>query len=201
MFVRLAGWMALLARFPAGRSAASRCQARAADRASGAGEPGLGYKRIQGGLLGLGHQRRASKVRRAPKACGSARATAPLAPHGGSSCTPRPRPCWRTTPSMSTARSPCAASKQVRARRCQGLLELRAGNRHNVTCGHLVSPSPGFDSLKDHEVAVSPHTDTPATGKPVTAGSATPYTTPVDVNRPPHGLVVAGIFVSAADGA
>ena len=39
---------------PQGRSATGRCQARAADRASGAGEPGLGYKRIQGELLGLG---------------------------------------------------------------------------------------------------------------------------------------------------
>jgi hypothetical protein len=199
MFVRLAGWMALLARFPQGRSAASRCQARAADRASGAGEPGLGYKRIQGGLLGLGHQRRASTVRRVPKACGSARATAPLAPHGGSSCTPRPRPCWRTTSSMSTARSPCAASKQVRARRCQGLLELRAGTMSRAAISFLLHPD--WTPLKDHEVAVSPHADTPATGKPVTAGSGTPYTTPVDVNRPPHGLVVAGIFVSAADGA
>ena len=28
-------------------------------------------------------------------------------------------------------------TEQVRARRCQGLLELRAGNRHNVTCGHF----------------------------------------------------------------
>jgi hypothetical protein len=60
---------------------------------------------------------------------------------------------------------------------------------------------PDWTPLKDHEVAVSPRADMPATGKPVTAGSATPYTTPVDVNRPPRGLVVAGIFVSAADGA
>jgi hypothetical protein len=41
----------------------------------------------------------------------------------------------------------------------------------------------GFDSLKDHEVAASVHADTPAKDEPVTAGSATPYTTPVDVNR------------------
>jgi hypothetical protein len=31
-------------------------------------------------------------------------------------------------------------------------------------------------------VAVSRHADTPAKNEPVTAGSATPYTTPVDVN-------------------
>jgi hypothetical protein len=33
-------------------------------------------------------------------------------------------------------------------------------------------------------VAVSGHADTPYFGRPVTAGSATPYTTPVDVNEP-----------------
>ena len=31
-------------------------------------------------------------------------------------------------------------------------------------------------------MAVSGHADTPSTGRPVTTGSATPYTTPVDVN-------------------
>ncbi len=31
-------------------------------------------------------------------------------------------------------------------------------------------------------MAVSGHADTPRIGRPVTAGSATPYTTPVDVN-------------------
>src|SRR6266508_4280917 len=31
--------------------------------------------------------------------------------------------------------------EQVRARRLQRVLEPGAGNRHNVTCGHLVSPS------------------------------------------------------------
>ena len=32
-------------------------------------------------------------------------------------------------------------------------------------------------------MAVSRHADTPAKDEPVTAGSATPYTTPVDVNE------------------
>src|SRR5262249_52103858 len=55
--------------------------------------------------------------------------------------------------------------QQIRARRLQRLLEPRARNRHNVTCGHFVLLRLVDSNSKDHEVAVSGHADTPATGQ------------------------------------
>jgi hypothetical protein len=73
-------------------------------------------------------------------------------------------------------------AQQVRARRCQGLLELRAGNRHNVTCGHFALLRCSETTSKDREVAASHHGDTPYSGNSVTSVLVTPYTTSVDVN-------------------
>ena len=51
--------------------------------------------------------------------------------------------------------------QHIRARRCQGLLELRAGNRHNVTYGHFALLRCHESTSKDREVAASHHGDTP----------------------------------------
>ena len=51
--------------------------------------------------------------------------------------------------------------QHIRARRCQGLLELRAGNRHNVTYGHFALLRLELPIPKDREVAASHHGDTP----------------------------------------
>src|SRR6185437_14257637 len=72
--------------------------------------------------------------------------------------------------------------QHVRARRCQGLLELRAGNRHNVTYGHFALLRCSEITSKDREVAASLHGDTPYSGNSVTPVPVTPYTTSVDVN-------------------
>ena len=67
--------------------------------------PRMGYKRIQGELLGLGIRVSASTVRRVLR-----RLRIPSAPHrsaaarpGGSSSAARPRRCWRAISSTSTA--------------------------------------------------------------------------------------------------
>src|SRR5262249_48331608 len=52
--------------------------------------------------------------------------------------------------------------EHIRARRSERLLEPRAGNRHNVTCGHFVLLRLVVSTSKDHEVAVSGHADTPS---------------------------------------
>ena len=79
-------------------------------------------------------------------------------------------------------------AQQVRARRCQGLLELRAGNRHNVTCGHFALLRCSETTSKDREVAASHHGDTPYSGNSITSVPVTPYTTSVDVNVLTCGL-------------
>src|SRR6185437_11466822 len=76
-------------------------------------------------------------------------------------------------------------AQHVRARRGQGLLELRAGNRHNVTCGHFALLRCSETTSKDREVAASHHGDTPHSGNSVTSVPVTPYTTSVDVNERP----------------
>jgi hypothetical protein len=60
---------------------------------------------------------------------------------------------------------------------------LRAGNRHNVTCGHFALLRCIETTSKDREVAASHHGDTPHSGKTVTSVPVTPYTTSVDVNK------------------
>ena len=75
--------------------------------------------------------------------------------------------------------------QHVRARRRQGLLELRAGNRHNVTCGHFSLLRCSETTSKDREVAAWHHGDMPHSGKTVTSVPVTPYTTSVQVNPDP----------------
>ena len=77
--------------------------------------------------------------------------------------------------------------QQVRARRCQGLLELRAGNGHNVTCGHFALLRCSETTSKDREVAASHHGDTPYSGNQSHSVPVTPYTTSVDVNAAGEG--------------
>jgi hypothetical protein len=48
-------------------------------------------------------------------------------------------------------------------------------------------------------VAVSRHADTPSQGGSVTAGSSTPYTTPVDVNQARQNNLFGAAFESAED--
>ena len=86
------------------------------------------------------------------------------------------------------ANSRIIARSTVRARRRQGLLELRAGNRHNVTCGHFALLRWTETTSKDREVAASHHGDTPYSGNSVTSVPVTPYTTSVDVNFTILGL-------------
>ncbi len=65
--------------------------------------------------------------------------------------------------------------QQIRARRREGLLELRGSNRHNVTYGHFVLLRLGLSTSKDHEVAASRHTDTPTLDETVRTEQA-PHT-------------------------
>jgi hypothetical protein len=73
----------------------------------------------------------------------------------------------RTSTSASIIR--CANSRTIsrstiRARRCQGLLELGARDQHNVTCGYFALLRCSEATSKDREVATSLHGDTPYSG-------------------------------------
>src|SRR5262249_47017080 len=65
------------------------------------------------------------------------------------------------------AEPPDHPPEPIRARRCQGLLELRAANRHNVTYGHFALLRCSETTSKDREVAASHHGDTPYSGNSV----------------------------------
>jgi hypothetical protein len=52
----------------------------------------------------------------------------------------------------------------IRGRRGQHVLELVAGNRHNVTCGNSFSFRIDVNNSENHEVAISCHADMQDTG-------------------------------------
>ena len=93
--------------------------------------PGWGYKRIQGELLGLGYRIGASTVRRVLNGCEYRPRRSGPGPPGGSSCARRPRRCWRAISSMSTARSPCAACT---------FFVIEVGTRHIHVLGVTAHP-------------------------------------------------------------